>query len=182
MTDLSQQSTTRPNPDPSILTTEQVQREVANVLALFRADLRGVNNVIDERFKAVDKEFTLVERQRTEQKVDAATGIAAALSAAKEAVKEQTAASDKAILKTETATAAQLLQLNATITTGQQAQSAATGELKERIVAIEQHSGGVREHQGDTYNRQKLLWQMVAVALAVVGLIVTIGSLTGGKF
>lgn len=116
----------RPTPDPTILTTEQLLREVANAERALQAEMDGLRGRIGEQFASVATQFTLIERQRVEQKADTEKAVQAALSAAKEAVKEQTAASDKSITKSETAMSEQLKQLTTTIMT-------ALGGLADRV-------------------------------------------------
>ena len=123
----------KPTPDPTILTTEQLLREVASSTKLLQAEIHGLRNNIDEQFKSVQTQFMLIERQRVEQKADTEKAVQAALSAAKEAVKEQTAASDRSITKSETAMTEQLKQLNVTFTTAIGGVNDKHEDLKSRV-------------------------------------------------
>ena len=124
-------SVSKPQPDPTVLTTEQLLREISNAITLVDSPVKRVEDVTLERLVSVEKQFTLIERQRVEQKLDTEKAVAAALSAAKEAVKEQTTASEKSITKSETATAEQLRQLTATFTTALNGISEIIADLKE---------------------------------------------------
>jgi hypothetical protein len=126
-----------PTPDPTPLTTEQLLREIDRLEKLMESAVGGLRDVVNEQFESVDKQFQLVERQRVEQKRDTEVGVAAALSAAKEAVKEQTTASGLSITKSETATNEQMKQINVTFTTAINAVTAAVNDLKEQVVRIE---------------------------------------------
>jgi hypothetical protein len=91
----------RPTPDPTILTTEQLLREVENATKLMESQIENVDAMCKQRFEQVKEQFALVEGQRVEQKRDTQDAVDAAFSASKEAVKEQTSASDRAIAKSE---------------------------------------------------------------------------------
>ena len=143
--------TTKPTPDPTVLTTEQLLREVDRVKELMTSELRGLASVIEERFGSVGTQFDLVERQRVEQKKDTKDAVDAALAAAKEAVKEQTTASGMSIAKSETATSEQLKQLNVTFTTAILGVNDKFDDLKERVGRIENIKVGGKEQLASVY-------------------------------
>ena len=159
----------KPMPDPTVLTTEQLLREITNAVTLLTATIDGLRNVIEERFKAVDTQFQLVERQRVEQKVDTATAVQAALAAAKEAVTEQTAASEKSITKSETATAEQLRQLTQTFTTAIGGVTDSLSDLKARVGNIEARK------EGSTETRAVVMAVMAILVVIVVAALTTHG-------
>ena len=76
------QETPGSRPDPTVLTTEQLVRELGHLEALVEAKL-----------ETVDVQFRLIEDQRIELKGDTATAVNAALTSAKDAV----AAVDKSV-------------------------------------------------------------------------------------
>jgi len=133
----------RPDPDPTVLTTQALFREIGTLRELFeqridaleaerdRATVQSAHRtkvlnrerveqftaqreLLNERITALrsltDERFASAEHQRIEQKQDTKAAVDAALSAAKEAVKEQTTASGLSISKSETATREQLAQ------------------------------------------------------------------------
>jgi hypothetical protein len=158
----------RPVPDPTVLTTEQLLREVANAVLLLEAKINGLNEVTQEKLNSVDKQFALIERQRVEQKTDTATAVQAALSAAKEAVKEQTAASDKSITKTEKATGDQLQQLTITFDTAIKGLTDILGDTKERVGKIESRKEGGLEMQRQ---RDVTLGQIIGIVVGSISLL-----------
>ncbi len=131
------------------------------------------------------QQFDLIERQRIEQKQDTKAAVDAALTAQKEAVKEQTTASALSITKSETATSKQLEQQQATSVTAVADLRRSIDELKERIGEVDrnarasvsdvgkalngtvQHTVGSRESFGD-------MRALALVAFAAAGFIVAV--------
>lgn len=77
--------------DPTALTTDALMREV-----------EILNRAMDLRFAFYDRLLEAADKQRLEQKLDTKAAVDAALAAAKEAVREQTISTEKAISKSET--------------------------------------------------------------------------------
>lgn len=159
----------KPTPDPTVLTTEQLLREAEWVNKLVDSKLGGIESVFDEKFSSVKEQFALVERQRVEQKKDTKDAVDAAFSAAKEAVKEQTAASDKSISKSETATTEQLKQLAQTITAAQKGTDDAISELKARVGKIEDVKQGAVEFRTEARAQISNTGVVVGVVAALLG-------------
>ncbi len=150
-----------PASDPSELTTAQILRETAILRELLETNVSGANAVVEQKFSAVDRQFELVERMRVEQKKDTKDAVDAALTAQKEAVKEQTTAFGLATAKSETAMSEQLKALNATFSAGINALTNAHNDTKDRVGRIESTRAG-----GSS---------MIASMIAGVSIIVTIG-------
>jgi chromosome segregation ATPase len=171
------QTETKPTPDPTILTTEQLLREIANAVRLLQAEVKGFKDTREERDKAVDLRFQMIEAYRIEQKTDVEKNIAAALSAQKESARDQSAAAKEAVTKAETATAEQMKQQYATIMAELSALRSSLTETKERVSRNEQRLIGMAEtkvemREGRTDQRldnSQLLALIVAVA-AIAGL------------
>jgi hypothetical protein len=161
----------KPTPDPTVLTTEQLLREIQTLKEWTAAMIAGSTEICDEKFSSVTKQFVLIERQRVEQKADTEKAVQAALSAAKEAVKEQTAASEKSIDKAQTATAEQLKQQGTTFTTAVQSQERQHNDLKERVGNIEAGMQGVNAYRTD---RRDINASVLAVVGSVVGILVLV--------
>jgi hypothetical protein len=158
----------RPVPDPTVLTTEQLLREVANAVLLLEAKINGANAVTKEKLESVDTQFQLIERQRVEQKADTEKAVQAALSAAKEAVKEQTAASEKSISKSETSTADQLRQMTVTFDTAIKGLTDILSDTKERVGKIESRKEGVVE---TLRQREVTFGQILGIAVGSISLL-----------
>lgn len=159
----------RPPSDPSELTTAQILREASILRELLETSARGADQVVEQKFAAVDRQFELVERMRVEQKKDTKDAVDAALTAQKEAVKEQTTAFGLATAKSEAAMTEQLKQLNATFTAAIKGVTDLLNDTKDRISKVEAMrlgGDGVRENRrADT-----------AIMIAAVGGIVAVGS------
>lgn len=137
----------RPIPDPTVLTTEQLHREIASAVRLLEAKLTAIDDVTQVRFAKMDREFEMVESRRQEQKVDVKAAVDAALAAAKEAVKEQTLASEKAITKSETSAAEQSKQQYATFSASLKGVTDTLADVKDRVGTIEaMRLGAVTQH------------------------------------
>lgn len=168
----------RPMPDPTILTTEQLLREVERVRELLESTVKGVEKEYLQRFAGIDERFDMVERQRVEQKTDTKDAVDAAFSAAKEAVREQTTASDRAISKSETAMLEQLKQLAATFATATDGLRRDFDDLKARVTRSEgQKTGGDQVKSTATTNSQ---WAF-GIAIAIVVLVVNVAFFLAGN-
>jgi len=163
----------KPMPDPTILTTEQLLREINGVTALLRSELAALEKVRDSKFDAVAREFQLIEERRQEQKVDTKTAVDAALAAAEKAFRDQTANQEKAIQKSETASIEQAKQQNATFTASLQAQADTLSDVKSRVGAIEARALGAAENRTQHQQSNAGMWAVVGgvgglILLAIV--------------
>jgi hypothetical protein len=179
----------RPDPDPTLLTTAALQREIEAVKSLLRdkvearhteqlalvdllqSQIEALSAITTEKLNSVDKQFDLVERQRVEQKADTKAAVDAALIAQKEAVKEQTIASEKSIAKSEASTNKQLEELSKTFVTANDAQSSALADAKDRIGRIENVKVGGTEQIKAIYAFAGFLLVLIALGgvLAAAG-------------
>lgn len=138
-----------PRPDPTILTTEQLHREVGALQTLLRSEMAALKEFFTEKLNTM-------EEYRVEQKQDTSAAVAAALLAAKEAVKEQTIASDKAISKSEMGTSKQI-----------EAQSEKIDDLKDRLTTLEGQKKGGSDTWGYVFGALGLLIALAAVVVAI---------------
>ncbi len=184
---VAQEPQLKPTPDPTVLTTEQLQREVSTInreLELRKASslremlsleelvktlINGLDHVMSEKFVSIATTFELIEKQRVEQKKDTKDAVDAALTAQKEAVKEQTTAFGLATAKSEAAMTEQLKQLNATFTAAIKGVTDLLNDTKDRISKMEAMrlggEGAVNNRRADT-----------AIMIASVGGLVAAGS------
>jgi hypothetical protein len=139
-------------------------REAA--MALLKERINGMEKVSKAKFAKIDSEFSLVESRRVEQKVDTKVAVDAALSAAEKAVKEQTVASEKSIIKSETSAAEQSKQQNATFTASLKGVIDTVADVKDRVGKIE----NLRQGAGDIRDNARLnVGMVVGIAGVVMG-------------
>ena len=139
-------------------------------------EMERLRDVSSEKFESLFRHLGLVEQQRVEQKADTKAAVDAALTAQKEAVKEQTTASERAIAKSEAATTKQLEQLNATFATAIKGVTDLLQDTKDRVGRIEALKAGSAE----TTSSQRLNIGVVVgiggLALAILATAVTLAT------
>lgn len=191
--------------DPTVLTTEALQREVAAISREFelRQNTRqreneelkelildkvaGLRDLTAEQNKAFEVQFNSIENHRIEQKKDTKDAVDAALISQKEAVREQTIASGLSIAKSEAATAKQLDQLAVTFSTAiagvtvsindlKDAQNSSIGDIKERIGRIENMKIGAQEHKANIQNNMGIVYSAAAFVLILLTIFITLVS------
>lgn len=177
----------KPTPDPTILTTEQLLREVDRVKELMTALVEGLERVTDERFRSMDRQLSMIDQQRIEQKAetqqqrieqkaDTKAAVDAALIAQKEAVREQTSASERAIAKSEASNTKQTDQLQVAFATAITQVTTTYNDLKTRVERIENLAQGGRLQQSQTQDASS---QRIAVISLVAAVVVAVVIVTG---
>lgn len=170
-------------PDPTVRTIETLYREVAGLRESTSLLVAGVEQILAEKFRSIDIQLALIERQRVEQKNDTANAVAAALTAQKEAVREQTIASERAIAKSETATGKQLDQMTATFSASIGGVTDLLNELKDRIGKLDTRISNIEiakqsvtesktEFRGGTTTAVAIISAVVAVIAVIASIIV----------
>ena len=170
----------KPTPDPTILTTEQLLREISNVKEWSKSLVDSSRDITVEQFKSVETQFGLIERQRVEQKKDTKDAVDAALAAAKEAVQEQTKASAEAIGKSEALTKTQLEQLATQFGTGITGVADKYDDLKERLVRLETTKNSVVLNRDQNRLDYGLLVSVASVFMSIIAVVVVV-LLSGGN-
>lgn len=166
-----------PVPDPTLLTTQQLLRENVWLREVIEARINGMDKTIAQRQAALDlipaavddkvknlkelhsEKFGSIATQLEERD----TAVTAAFQAAKDAVGQQTMASDRAIAKSEAAITKQIDQLGVLIATTTAGLDGKISDLKERLTLIEGKGTGVAT-----------MWAAVAAA---IGILIAIASL-----
>jgi hypothetical protein len=155
----------RPIPDPTVLTTEQLHREIGSVREVLFGEVRHSAELTQEKFDAVDRRFTDLEARTAEQKRDTKDAVDAALQAAKEAVGQQTEASERSIAKSEAATTKQIDSVTALLSTSNAATGATIDDLKSRMDRMESAKLGGSEVRTD---QRALTASFIGVGLFVL--------------
>jgi hypothetical protein len=158
----------RPVPDPTVLTTQQLVREIAAVREVTDIRLGAmdkaiilVQNAVDrsptvaeiyaeftEKFVSVQTQFAERDTRTEQTSKDSKVAVDAALSAAKEAVAEQNKSSALAIAKSETTMTKQIDSITTLIQTNQKAIDDKIADVKDRVTSIEGRSKGIGDGWG----------------------------------
>ena len=146
----------RPVPDPTVLTTDALRREIAGLEKLIDTKLEYSEELSHQRFKSIQHQLDSADAQRLEQKADTKAAVDAALAAQKEA-----------ITKTESSTAAQIASLNQTLDTKVEGLAGGISDLKDRVTIVESVKLGANEQRVE--NRA-----VTGTQVAAVGLVITI--------
>lgn len=179
--------------DPSALTTDALNREVAvlreliddkigerqratgDLRDLLIAQLNGEVRVLEEKIHSIHSLLEMIEKQRVEQKKDTKDAVDAALAAAKEAVKEQTTASQTAIAKSEGMTDKRLEQLTATFEASIRGVTASLSDVKERVGDLTSMRRGGKEMLAGIY----ALAGFIVALLVIGGIVAAAGGFSG---
>ncbi|GAC1406942.1 MAG: hypothetical protein NVSMB52_20400 [Chloroflexota bacterium] len=173
-----------PIPDPTSLTTEQLNRMESTIRNLINVEILHQKELFNEELKRLELQFKMLEDRTAEQKQDTKSALDAALAAQKEAVASQTASSEKAITKSETASLERIKGVEALLSTSTKAYDDKIGDVKDRVIAIEAVKLGSTE-AGTTARtlvadsrsgRDSLVGILVAVAIVVIPITVFLAS------
>lgn len=186
----------KPIPDPTVLTTEALNREISlvreyiersltSMRTSFEAGRDAMHDLLDakidssvaledEKFRKVSREFELLERQREEQKGDTQKAVDAALTAQKEAVKEQTIASERAAGNQWSAMMKQMDQISATFNAAIDSIRRAIDDNKDRIVLLESRVVALEQQKIVVRESGAEHKQSLSVIIGGIGILLTI--------
>jgi hypothetical protein len=160
-----------PIPDPSLLTTQQLFREISTLKQQFDVGINSLRELHNEKFNSIQLQFS-----------DRDIAIKAALDASNAAFGEQNKASDRAILKSEAAVTKQIDAIVQMISTGAKSNEdklavVAKGvddkfqDVKDRLTRIEGMAVGKSESKTDQQSNTMAIVAIVSVIVAVASLI-----------
>ena len=183
-----EQRDTRPVPDPTVLTTQQLIREIALSREIIETRLTASDKAIElyqkindkipdiiiasvlrlqelheEKFKSIQIQFLERDVRAEQTSRDSKVAVDAALQAAKEAVGEQNKSSALAIAKSETSTNKQIDGINALVASATAGLNDKIDDIKGRITSIEGASKG-----------SSALWGYIIAAISGMAAISTI--------
>lgn len=176
---------TTPTPDPTSLTTDALNREIAQAKEVVATRFEGIERAladqkeflfatINERGKCVQVQFADRDIRVEQTARDSKAALDAALAAAKEAGQKQAAFFAESVLKSENATQKQIDLI------GQTMQGASLGlndkidSLKERITRLEGEDKGER---AAVVTQQTSNMSLVSVIGLIIGSLIGIGGL-----
>jgi hypothetical protein len=181
----------RPVPDPTELTTKNLQREIQSLRELVESRLQAIVESASVRQEQIDKipieikerverlrelvyeKFNGVDNKFASNEV----ALSAALLAAKEAVKEQNTSNNTAISKSEAATNKQIEQLGLLIKATSDGLVDKIDDLKDRLTLIEGKTSGVKESQVTQQTGNSVMIAAVGAVIGFSGLAVAIVAL-----
>ena len=136
----------KPSPDPTVLTTVQIDEKI-----------EALRKLMDERFSGIQVQF----RERDTRVTENAILIKSALDAALQAAKESVSVSG-------TATTKLLDAIALTVTTLGNSLSSTINDLKDRVGAIEGRSGGMSSLYGWIIAAVGLVFSGIGIVIALV--------------
>lgn len=167
----------RPIPDPTVLTTEALHREISSLHDLLLREIEHLGEVMNVKFETVDKGFAGMADRTAEQKLDTKAALDAALRSASDAVALQTVASDRAIAKSEAATTKQIDALAVALQKAVDALEGRITDAKENTNKLEIRVGKqeqTKTTQTDTSARQLAVLAVVVSILVLVAMVVNL--------
>src|ERR1700685_2775837 len=118
MTESRERLDSRPSPDPTVLTTQQLLREtdrlqilIDKVPGLARIEVAKLQELHEEKFASIATQFAERDKRTEQLSLADKTAIAAALQAQKEAAGAQNEANAAAIAKSEAGVTKQIAQI-----------------------------------------------------------------------
>lgn len=168
----------KPVPDPTVLTTQALLREVASLKELLqsqdygqRREVAELKELLQSQILGIDRRITEkfdgLERRRLEQKKDTEDAVEAALTAQKEAV-----------TKSEIATGKQIEQLQTTLNVAVGDLRRTIDDVKERVTEVAsiatstvQQRVGARDDRTGLYASLGALGGLIFLAIAVAAVL-----------
>ena len=192
-------SSSTPIPDPTLLTTQQLHREILGLREVIETRLIGMDKAIeliqtaadkvpskmdiaitqlrelqDEKFNSIQVQFKERDTRTEQTSRDSKVAVDAALQAAKEAVGEQNKSNALAIAKSEAAFTKQIDSTGTLITTTTNGINDKIDDIKERLTLVEGHAKGA----GDTWG---WIFGGVGLLLAIISMIIMAARTFTGK-
>ena len=166
-----------PVPDPTVLTTAALVREVEALKELIELRFDAQSTLIQAKLDALDRLYDSkigsIQQQAEQRAKDSSLAIDAALKAAKEAVGAQNESNTKAIAKSEGSVDKQLDAIGVIVKTATASIDSRLTELKDRITAMENRSIGAGGQRQDTQQGWSFLFGVIGSIVAVGALIFT---------
>jgi len=151
----------RPIPDPTVLTTDALRREIAGLEKLIDTKLDAAEKLSSEKFQSTNLLMERAEEQRREQKSDTKMAVDAALDSQKEA----TAKMEKSISD-------QITSLRSNFETSINATQASMADLKDRVTVMESVKQGQTEQRVET--RAITAGQMTAIGVGITIIVIVL--------
>lgn len=145
----------------------EVQQKLASLKELLLDKINYAEKIRDEKLFYIEKQFTLVEQSRIEQKQDTRTAVDDALKAAKELVAQQNEGNILAINKREAATTKQMDQQEVLLQQIKSALEDKINDVKER--QIKREGIGFGKKMAGT---ELIAW--ISVGILIIGFLISL--------
>ena len=145
-----------------------VLSKISGLESVLCSKITCIEELAEERYSVTQKQLDGVELRRAEYKADTKSAVEAAFAAARDAVREQAAASDKAIAKSESAFTSQVASVEGTVS-----------DLKDRIAKLETQRQAVTDNRVDGRASIGTIVGVVGAMAAFITLIVTMFMMKG---
>jgi hypothetical protein len=171
----------RPIPDPTILTTQQLTREITTLKDLMSAQISALRELMFATFKtheglfdAISVRFHERDTRFNQAEQNSKDAVSAALQAQKDSVAEQNRASEQAIAKAEAATMKQIDQIHLLLQASTNSLDGKINDIKDRITSIE---GKTLGHAAATETHDTSHTQWVGLGGLILGTLIGIAGL-----
>lgn len=187
-----------PRPDPTSLTTLQLDREIANLKAIIESRLNGMDAATELLGRTVNRWPTDVDKQVSnlrelqEEKVrsleqiivlrfnDNAEAVRAAFASQKQAVEQQNRAISESSDKSEKGFTKQIDQLTLLIETRAKASDDKIDDIKDQLSRTRGVGQGAQAAQGEFRDQRQNNQWVIATIISVIAVILTLGFLAYG--
>lgn len=147
----------RPVPDPTVLTTDALRREIAGLEKLIDTKLEAAEKHRNEKFASVDALMERAEDQRREQKADTNAAVDAALDSQKEA----TAKMEKSISD-------QITSLRSNFDTSVGSVQTSLSDLKDRVTVLESIKLGQVEQRDEKRDSNAAVYAAIGIGITIL--------------
>jgi hypothetical protein len=161
--------------------TKVLSQNVNRTPTLLQTSIKSFSALMNEKFRGVDRRLAAAEKLRLEQKQDSKTGLDAALAAQKEAAGTQDINNQKAIDKSEKATAEIIKnnqdtnkQVTDTLTKNQDELKTAVTNILATKAGSTETTDNSRAENAERRANIAIMVSVVLVILTVIGITVTI--------
>lgn len=158
----------KPLPDPTILTTEQLLREVGHVQSLLETQVKCMIELSEERKGRIDELTSIREKHRLEIKGDTNKALEAALKAQQDAVVQQNSYYGEQLKSLAESTKESINKLAELFTTSNKAIADKVDDVKERVGQIESRKEGATENKTQTQDSTRLMIAFAALVTTIV--------------
>ena len=159
-----------PRPDPTKLTTEQLDREVASLKEIIFTRLAGMEALSGQRLDEIQRQFLDQSEKFGVITQASKEAVEKALASAKEAIVEQNRASDLATTKSEANFTKAIDQQRQIIESQSKSNDVQVGDIKERLNKLEGMALGKFDTEKQHRDNSALYVAILVAIIAAIGL------------